>query len=1057
MAPFRRSSRDAFGTVHLITRAFGVCMSVNSVTIGMPVYNGADTLSVALDSLLGQTFRDVTIVISDNASTDGTEAIGRDYAARDPRVRYVRQAVNLGAAMNYRFVLFEARTPYFMWAAADDLWAPNFVETHLAVLERDPGVVMSQSRVLFVADGRPLNVATGTFALLDDPLTNARNFLRNPADNSRYYGVFRTHALQAVFPIRSFFALDWAVSAATLRFGRHHEVHDILMIRDTTDPTAYGRAIAADHRLWLWRVFPMLYMTRWLLAGRYVPMDGRILYNLGKLNLYMHLRFGLYRWQRAADLYLNNNSARQTLKAMIGGWMRAITAPGLGRRLRQAVQQARQFARRAAYGVWRRLPLADEQRKAVKRFVMRLSGRSGYSRVEPAAAPSTPGGRPPLPMYGWRMPQPGGAGISVVLVVHDDLQRTLAVVDAIAAAQSETAAELILVDNGSSDTTSAVFSALPGVIHRRLPRRRSFAAAATEGLRAANGTALIFLDAGTAIRPDFLAACVAGLERAALVGPQIRSPNSTLVAAGGLVAADRGLSGYGAGTPVDHPSVLFARETDFCPGAFAIKRETLDALGGLTGDDSTFDIASLDLAVRVRGAGMRVLYWPDAIATAWPDADPAPLAALREVDFDRFLARNPAALQDLADATGLAPHDRRRTRRLLFIDADTPTPDRSAGAILSLNLMRMLDMLGFRISFVPESNVAYAGKYTQDLQALGIEALYYPYYPTVRAVLEQRGAEFDVIFACRAYIGERYIDMIRGLAPHARIVFNTIDLHFVREMREADLFDDPRRRAQAEATRASELRSVNAADVTVVVSSHEAEILREAAPDACVHVLPLLFDVPPRPPAPCLAGRRDLMFVGTYQHPPNRDAAIYFAREIWPGLRERLPEGTRFLVVGSSITPEIEALAGNGVDVLGFVDDLDAVLATCRLTVAPLRFGAGLKGKVASSLLAGVPVVATPIAVEGTPLRDGVDVLIADSTEAFAEAVLRLYSDAALWEQLSRAGYDFVRHEYSLETNAPRLLALLRDAGVAIAAETPNDGAAPAPLSTIAQSTRLAG
>ena len=105
------------------------------------------------------------------------------------------------------------------------------------------------------------------------------------------------------------------------------------------------------------------------------------------------------------------------------------------------------------------------------------------------------------------------------------------------------------------------------------------------------------------------------------------------------------------------------------------------------------------------------------------------------------------------------------------------------------------------------------------------------------------------------------------------------------------------------------------------------------------------------------------MFIGTYQHPPNHDAAIYFVKEIWPKIHRRLPEA-RFLVVGSSVTPEILALAGDGIEVLGFVEDLDSLMAACRLTVAPLRFGAGLKGKVSSSLLSGVPVVASSIAVE---------------------------------------------------------------------------------------------
>jgi glycosyltransferase involved in cell wall biosynthesis len=235
--------------------------------------------------------------------------------------------------------------------------------------------------------------------------------------------------------------------------------------------------------------------------------------------------------------------------------------------------------------------------------------------------------------------------------------------------------------------------------------------------------------------------------------------------------------------------------------------------------------------------------------------------------------------------------------------------------------------------------------------------------------------------------------------------------------------------AEARRTEASELNSIANADATIVLSTYEEKLLREILPSARIHVVPLLFDIPERLAPVSPEGRNNIMFVGTYQHPPNCDAAIYFAREIWPLVRPYLPEA-RFLVVGSSVTPEISALAGDGVEVLGFVEDLDAVLATCRLTVAPVRYGAGLKGKVASSLMVGVPVVSTPLGVEGTPVRNGVDIMIADDPQSFAEAVIRVYRDPALWRQLSSAGFEFVRREYAIDANVHRVRAVVEGAGV---------------------------
>jgi glycosyltransferase involved in cell wall biosynthesis len=120
------------------------------VSIGMPVYNGATTVEVAIDALLAQSFRDFELIISDNASSDATEALCRQYAASDARVRYVRQSVNIGSARNFAFVLEQARAGWFMWAACDDVRSPDFLDVNLSFLEAHPDFVASTSPNGFV-------------------------------------------------------------------------------------------------------------------------------------------------------------------------------------------------------------------------------------------------------------------------------------------------------------------------------------------------------------------------------------------------------------------------------------------------------------------------------------------------------------------------------------------------------------------------------------------------------------------------------------------------------------------------------------------------------------------------------------------------------------------------------------------------------------------------------------------------------------------------------------------------------------------------------------------
>jgi glycosyltransferase involved in cell wall biosynthesis len=173
------------------------------------------------------------------------------------------------------------------------------------------------------------------------------------------------------------------------------------------------------------------------------------------------------------------------------------------------------------------------------------------------------------------------------------------------------------------------------------------------------------------------------------------------------------------------------------------------------------------------------------------------------------------------------------------------------------------------------------------------------------------------------------------------------------------------------------------------------------------------------------AERKDIFFVGGYQHPPNIDAAQWFVGSVWPLIRRELPE-VEFHLIGSKAPEQVRALAGNGVRFHGFVEDLEPWLDGCRIAVAPLRYGAGIKGKVNISMSRGQPVVATPVAVEGMFAEAGRDVLVAATAAAFAAEVVRLYRDEALWTQVSTFGLENVQKYFSVETARLGLQELLK-------------------------------
>lgn len=267
------------------------------LTIGLPVYNGGTELIRAIDSLLGQTCSNFDLLISDNASTDGTEDVCREYANHDDRIRYERQPENRGALANFAFVLDRAETPNFMWAACDDFWLPAFVGENLAALQSNSDLVCSVSQVEFMDENRakvefvgppehrhPLE--GGTFPLIRSPAENVVEYIERPQCNTRFYGIHRTDIIKRCYSVKeNYLAADWVMMARTLRFGKHHEVPEVLMRRGVHGASSnVTRLILETNPSWISRNwFPMWPMTRHILFEPGIPVDYLRLPLIGRL------------------------------------------------------------------------------------------------------------------------------------------------------------------------------------------------------------------------------------------------------------------------------------------------------------------------------------------------------------------------------------------------------------------------------------------------------------------------------------------------------------------------------------------------------------------------------------------------------------------------------------------------------------------------------------------------------------------------------------------------------------------------------------------------------
>lgn len=364
--------------------------------------------------------------------------------------------------------------------------------------------------------------------------------------------------------------------------------------------------------------------------------------------------------------------------------------------------------------------------------------------------------------------------------------------------------------------------------------------------------------------------------------------------------------------------------------------------------------------------------------------------------------------------------------RVLIIDSQWPQPDRDSGSVDAMNQIRLFRALGYRIFFAADEYDK-ALDYRAKLEDQGIFCLPVEHEVFVEDFIRLEGGTIDLFFLSRIYCGGRFLETIRRHNGTAKVVFNTVDLHHLREEREARVKGDRRELACAAATRERELYLVRQADATIVVSETEQKLLEKEVPGAAVYDIPLSRQV--RSSIPGFESRTGIGFVGGFMHTPNVDAVRFFLSDVWPLVHARLPNCT-FFIAGPNLPEEALAAVPAGVRYLGHVPDLDAWLDGLRLTVAPLRYGAGAKGKVASSLANGVPCVATPVAAEGMGLESGVNIVIADGAAEIAEQIVSTYADRDRWSLLSKESIRFAEKELSAEVIDRRLVALLGSLGL---------------------------
>lgn len=382
--------------------------------------------------------------------------------------------------------------------------------------------------------------------------------------------------------------------------------------------------------------------------------------------------------------------------------------------------------------------------------------------------------------------------------------------------------------------------------------------------------------------------------------------------------------------------------------------------------------------------------------------------------FKKLMAPFRAACETLlSGSTPAHPPEDNGKMNLLIISRFVPEFDRGSGELRFLSIIRLLSRR-YNITYLSrERHQGYrkgrSDKYVDALRELGVTVHVARF--TLKSILKEnfRFALLEVYSTA-----EKYIDEIRARSPDTFIITDSVDVFFYREMKMAEVYNDGEMRRSALETRKRELDVYKKSDMVWTVTGLDMDVLLAEEPGLNVAIVPNVHEMSAAPSDTSEREKGVLVFVGGFRHRPNEDAVLYFCNEVLPLVRKRMP-GVRLRIVGDSPPPSITALRSGSIEVTGRVPDTMPYLRTSHISIAPLRFGAGLKGKIGEAMSIGLPVVTTSIGVQGMDARIGRDIMVGDTPEAFSECILRLSEDEALYRSVSGNSFNYIKNKYSPE------------------------------------------
>ena len=616
------------------------------------------------------------------------------------------------------------------------------------------------------------------------------------------------------------------------------------------------------------------------------------------------------------------------------------------------------------------------------------------------------------------LPHSATPEVSIIIPVYNQLNYTLQCLKAIAQnLGSKTEVEVILVNDCSTDQTESMLTPITALNLINSESNQGFIYSCNQGAAIAKGKYLYFLNNDTEIQPNCIESLVTVLaedDQVGAVGSKLIYPQGSLQEAGCVVWQDASGWNYGRQDNPHDPQYNYLRPVDYCSGAsLMVRREVFQELNGFEQDFAPAYYEDTDLCFAIRHQlGMKVMYQPQSVVIHYEGISSGTSTTsgtkqYQVVNTVKFREKWQTVLEQSnyfpnagIKNVSLATRRYLGNQTILVIDSYMPSYDRESGSRRLFELLKIFKALNYHVIFAADNGVK-EEPYASLLQNLQIETLYTQegYGTTIESQIQERLPLVDLAWICRPELNEKYNSLIHQ-RPEIKVFYDTIDLHYLRLQRAWELSPEksPAQAVEWVEMQSKELKMAHLADCTITVTPVEQEILESQGVNN-IEVIPNIH-TSYQGQLPSFEERSGILFIGSYNHPPNIDAVLWLCQEIMPLVWQTNPD-LKVTLLGNNPNAEIKALQGDRITVTGYIDDVSPYFLSHKLSVSPLKYGAGMKGKIGQSLEYGLPVVSTSIGTEGMNLAPEDNILEANNTVKFANQILRISQDKFLWNHLS--------------------------------------------------------